>query len=141
MEKKIKKVFLESAESSTIHGVSRLFNGEISTPVRILRAITFISSLTFFCYLLISNVCDYNQFRTVTDFRLVDSRPMPFPKITFCINSPFTTNFSQEFYNTQVLPMTSENLTETLNLNLPYVIAFSLNQTDKEKLSYKMEVT
>lgn len=138
--KSVKEVFIKSVDSSTIHGISKLSNADKKSSVKIIWAFFIFISLAFCSGLVFSNVSDYYAFDVVTNIEVIPERPVLFPKITFCLYSPFTTNYSVEFLNKVVAAYPSDSLHGSVKPLLPYVIASSLNQTEKAKLSFKLEV-
>ena len=90
--------------------------------------------------LLYTNISSYSQFQVVTNIQINQERPILFPKITICLYSPITTSFSQNFLNEQVYPYLNESLPVAIQLQYGGIIANTLNKTEKQKLSYRIEV-
>jgi len=119
------KTFREASESSLSETVYRLL---------ILAA-----ALAACIYLIHLSVCEFLRFEVITRIQVVSDYQTQFPKVTICGLTAFTTNHSAAFL-ARVQSQIPHNASQLVNKYMPLLIANGLNETDKQKLGYSIQV-
>ena len=98
MDKKsiVKEKFKEQLASTTGHGLGNIV-GTDNLCLKIMWFIVWLIGVGFTLYLIISSLIGYFAWEVITKVRVIDERPMIFPKVTFCNVDPFVTNDSITF--------------------------------------------
>ena len=106
--KLIKEIFKEQLSNTTGHGLGNIV-GTDKLCLKIMWLTAWLVGVAFTVFLILSNLLAYFTWEVITKVRVIDERPMLFPKVTFCNVDPYITNES--------IPFLAEVIKETRYFN------------------------
>ena len=98
LTKKIKNVFVDVAQSSTIHAIPNIFRTKRNI-LKLIWTVAFLAFFGFFLFQTYTSVCDYLSHEVVTKITINYQTQIEFPAITICNSNPLTTDYSYDVVN------------------------------------------
>lgn len=92
----LREKFKEQLSNTTGHGLGNIVATQ-NWCLKIMWFIAWLTGLGLTIYLIILSLRSYFNFEVITKIRVIDERPMIFPKVTVCNLDPFVTNESITF--------------------------------------------
>ena len=92
----IKELFVDEIQNTTAHGLGNIFRTK-NIFIRVMWLVYWLAALGGTTYLMYTGISDYFKYEVNSKSRIVNERPMPFPKVTICNLDQFVTDESVTF--------------------------------------------
>ena len=89
----LRKNCKEWMEKTTGHAMANIVGTDI-VILKIIWLIAWLIGLGLTIFLITQSLIDYYSYQVVSQSKIVNQRPMLFPKVTFCNIDPFSSNYS-----------------------------------------------
>ncbi len=92
-----RETFLEWSQSVDINCYTKMMDYKGNYLVQFIWFLILLGSTGATFFLIAKSIMDYLKYDVVTQIKIVNEIPTPFPTITFCDNNPFSSKEAEEF--------------------------------------------
>ena len=153
---KLKKFILESALSTTIHGIPNIFRAE-RILLKIMWTLCLLGSSSYCFFSICKSFNSYFNREVVTNINIIKEKPTEFPAVTFCNLNPFVTDYALDqlkSFRNMIFSSSnniSTNLSTNANLSIDprrldtrrafqeYTMSEALTDENRKNYSYPLE--
>ncbi len=140
MRPELQTVFVDWGLESYIHGMAKIFRKNNTLAVKVTWLVCFLLCFSLCVGLLVKNFSDYFTFEVATKIEVLHENPAVFPKVTICNYNMFATDYSINFLRA-VQASLPDQTPDIFKKYAPFFLATNMNETDKKKLGFQVEVS
>ena len=89
----LKKNFFRCMSTSTGHALGSLV-GDKSIGIKMMWFIAWLIGVAFTLFLIIQSLIEYFEYSVITNSRMINEKPIIFPKVTFCNHDAFSSLYA-----------------------------------------------